>query len=218
MSGHGTIRTLFIVTGLAVLLCAGWGVSGDDEKDGKLGKPGKVEVAGESDVSMKIRPGMGSGIGEADPMRMASMRVMFMERILNKPEMAARLGLTPDQAIELKSAMAKSRKERDELTAAIQKITAEEVELIAVENTDEAKVLTLVEKAGDLNTKRAKLVTSQLLLIKRSLTAEQIAKLRDLAKEHGRNKIGNEIKDRHQENVDRRKAWRERPVEPPVAP
>jgi hypothetical protein len=127
-------------------------------------------------------PGMWNarvGQGEGDGVRADIM----LERILTNGEMIAKIGLTDDQAKTLNAAIADMKSKREKLTSQMDALALEQVTKMAQTNVDEKAVLKLVEQIGTLRTEVAKNAISELLLIKRSVTPDQMKKMREIARD-----------------------------------
>ena len=140
----------------------------------------------ESNATGSVRPppggaGMwgGKGQGEGDGLRAD----MMLERILTNGEMIAKIGLSGDQAKTLNAAMADMKSKREKLTSQMEALALEQVTKMAQTNVDEKAVLKLVEQIGALRTEVAKSAISELLLIKRTVTPDQMKKIREIARD-----------------------------------
>jgi Spy/CpxP family protein refolding chaperone len=113
----------------------------------------------------------------------------MIERLLESPEIAEAAGITEEQQAMLRDARFESKTREIELRADLEKTGLEQARLMTEETVDEAAVLAAVEKAGALRTELAKLKIGQVLLVKKTLTPEQLKKLHETArqfKQHGR--------------------------------
>lgn len=108
-------------------------------------------------------------------------------RIINNPEIAEKIGLTEEQIQALKSASSDVQKEMIRLRAEMEIAGMEQAQLITETDIDENAVMKAVEKTGEIRTKMAKLQVKQLLLVKKTLSSEQIEEAGELMRKH-RNK------------------------------
>ena len=127
-------------------------------------------------------PGMRAGMGQAEGGEGARAEIM-LERILTNTEMIASIGLTADQVKTLNTAITDIKSKRAKLKSQMETLAVEQVTKMAQTNVDEKAVLKLVEKIGELRTQIAKSAISELLLIKRTVTPDQMKKMREIAKD-----------------------------------
>ena len=94
--------------------------------------------------------------------------------MLARPEALEKLDLSQKQKEKLTDALMEIRKEQIQLEAK-QKIAAmEQVRLMTADKIDEDKVMEAVEKTGELHTRLAKLRARSVIVLKNTLTPEQI--------------------------------------------
>ena len=97
-----------------------------------------------------------------------------MEQML-KPETARKLGLEAAQVKKLKQGLARVQKQEKALHAKLAAAGREQAKLLMAKGkVDEAAIMKAVEKTGRLRTQMAKLRIRPILLVKQTLTAEQI--------------------------------------------
>jgi Spy/CpxP family protein refolding chaperone len=145
-----------------------------------------VALGQESNTTSSVKPppggpGMwgGMGQGEGDGLRAD----MMLERILTNADMIAKIGLSDDQAKTLNTAIADIKSKRATIKSQMDALALEQVTKMAQTNVDEKAVLKLVEQIGELRTQIAKSAISELLLIKRTVTPEQMKKMREIARD-----------------------------------
>jgi Spy/CpxP family protein refolding chaperone len=108
----------------------------------------------------------------------------MIARILTNPKAAETLGLSEEQVKALREKLDNGRKEMETLRVDLEKASVEQAHLLtATQAVDEAAVMAAVEKAGEIRTKIAKLAVQQLLIVKKTLTPEQIEKARTVMRE-----------------------------------
>jgi Spy/CpxP family protein refolding chaperone len=112
-----------------------------------------------------------------------STREQLFAKILENPKIAEEIGLTPQQVEGIKSKMQAIEKDQTELQSELEKSGTEQARLLSRENVDEDALMKSVERTGDIRTKLAKLHVSRLLMLKKSLTSEQVEKLKALVQE-----------------------------------
>lgn len=98
----------------------------------------------------------------------------FVEQML-KPETARKLGLEAAQVKKLKQGLVRVQKQEKALHAKLAAASREQAKLLMAKGkVDEAAIMKAVEKTGRLRTQMAKLRIRPILLVKQTLTAEQI--------------------------------------------
>jgi Spy/CpxP family protein refolding chaperone len=133
-------------------------------------------------------PGMGTGRqrGHRGMMARGGMQQALIKRILDNPEIAEQVGLTEEQISTLKQAMFEIEKKLIDLHAEQAKAGMEQGQLLDQDQIDKKAVMKAVEKTGEISTEIAKLQMEQLLLVKETLTTEQIDKIKEMIHEHAR--------------------------------
>ena len=108
---------------------------------------------------------------------------MLIVHVLGSSKLAEEIGLTPDQVTELKNAIFALREQQVEVRASIEKAGLEQARLLTESTVDEEALMAAVAKAGAARTEQAKLRMRQLLLVKRSLTPDQVGKAKELSRD-----------------------------------
>jgi len=121
------------------------------------------------------RPGMGRGPG-AD--RQPPME-MVIGRLLQNPEAREKLGITEDQVNAIKTGTEDIRTRMHELGEEMRSAAEEQVKLLQAETVDEEAVMAAVQKTGNIRTEIAKLRVKGLILVKSTLSADQVAKIKE---------------------------------------
>jgi protein CpxP len=138
-------------------------------------------------------PGPGPGMEPRPPMQ----RRPPMERALrggphgrwwNNPEMAQKLGLTPEQQKKIDEVFQQSRLKLIDLNASLQKEEVILEPLVGADQPDESKILPQIDRVAQARAELEKANARMLLGIRRVLTPEQWKKLR--AKERSRPGMG----------------------------
>ena len=110
----------------------------------------------------------------------------IFERLGNNFKLGAEIGLSEEQIKTLKNSAADMRKQQDELQKQLKDCGLDQARMMTAEGTvDENAILAAVEKAGKIRTEMAKIRIQHMLLVKRTLTPDQISKLKDLIQKHG---------------------------------
>jgi hypothetical protein len=158
-----------IVTGL---LAAGvaFGQESNAPSGGRMGPPGGPGGQG-------MWGGMGQGEGEG------VRAEMMLQHILTNSEMIAKIGLSAEQVKTLNTAIKEMKSAREKIKSQMETLAVEQVTKMAQTNVDETAVLKLVEQIGELRTQIAKSAVSELLLIKRTVTPDQMKKMREITRE-----------------------------------
>jgi hypothetical protein len=156
---------------------------------------------------MPSGPGRDMGRGHDGPSRMLS-------QLLSNPERAARIGISPEQAEAIRTQL----EANDEAMRAKQKQMMEtfrrQAEVMSADTINEDEIMAVVEEAGKLHTDIAKLRIKQLLLVKNSLTKEQLGKLREVTRGKRERMDGRDRDDDHDTRDRSESDRRERPDRP----
>jgi hypothetical protein len=168
-----TQRGRWDLMGAVVLLAAGIAMA---EEPGAKPQPGP----GSTGVMMRSGGHMvagregtfreGFGHGEA---------ILMM--VINNPDAAKEAGIGEDQIQTLKNGMYEFRKERVKLGADIELAAMEQAKIMEQANVDENALMACVERKGQIKTAMDKLVAREMLLVKKTLTKEQIGAVRKIA-------------------------------------
>jgi outer membrane murein-binding lipoprotein Lpp len=90
-------------------------------------------------------------------------------------EATEKLGLEPGQIETLKQAVQKLEQQEEKLRETLQAAGKEQAELLRAEGeVDEAALMKAIEKTGQIRTEMAKLRIQPILLVKKTLTPEQL--------------------------------------------
>lgn len=119
-------------------------------------------------------PGMGGDV---------AMEQGMLGRFLMNPKAAEDLGLTPEQVKTLKEQSEPLRTEMESLRKELEQASMEQAKLLTGDSVEEDALMAAVEKTGAARLKMAKLAMRQLLVVKRTLTPEQVAKAREMVRE-----------------------------------
>ncbi len=117
---------------------------------------------------------------------------MLIERIIKNGELAEELGLNEEQVETISNAIYKQKIKEIDLKASLQKAGLNQARLLMADEIDEEAVLAAVDKAGKIKTKLAKLKVEQLIMLKSTLTDDQI----DEAKSMMRNRMRKHMQER----------------------
>lgn len=131
---------------------------------------------------------------------------MVLNRILHHPEMAEKIGLSQEQVQALKKKIMDIQKRMIKLRAEMEIAGMEQAELMSASTINEKALLAAVEETGEIRTQMAKLQVKQLLLVKSSLSAEQIENVKKMMRKHmkkKRSKRDRKFGDRHRRDRDR---------------
>jgi Spy/CpxP family protein refolding chaperone len=121
---------------------------------------------------------------EEGPMEFFARSEAMMARMVVNPGMAEKLGISSNQAATLREKLIEIKKKQIDLRAAIEKQGLEQAQLLSATPIDEQAVMAAVEKAGQMKTQMAKQELEAVLLLRKTLTPEQIAKAREMMREH----------------------------------
>ena len=132
---------------------------------------------------------------------------MLIEQIVKNGELAEKLGLKEEQVETISNAIYEHKIKEIDLRANLQKAGLNQARLLMADEIDEEAVLSAVEKAGKIKTKLAKLKVEQLIMLKSTLSDDQI----DAAKSMMRQRMRKQMKEKqkgHKSNRGQRKSGR----------
>ena len=151
------------------------------------------------------RGGGGMGWGGMSPAGGEGLRVdMMIERIINNPDLVEKAGITDEQIKILTSAISEMKKERVKIQAELELASLDQADKLAQDTVDEKAIMKAIEKTGELQTQLAKLAVKQMLLVKKTLTPDQIKKIKELAREMRRNRMNEAQDNKKQDRKERR--------------
>lgn len=180
------------------------------EKPGMRGeKMGHKGFAGREGMHEGGREGMREG--GPDGMQGELGGAEMLARAVMNPEIAEKLGLSEEQREAIKNGLHTIRQQQIELRAKMELAALEQAKLLTEENTDEAKLMSAIEKTGAANTELAKLRVKPLLLMKSVLTEEQRASVRTLLQEKRKQREGGEKPWASDERMERGERGEDRP-------
>jgi len=104
----------------------------------------------------------------------------MIERLLDNPELMEKAGISKEQLTAIKNAMDEIEIKMIDLRAEMEKAGIAQAQLMSQEKIDEDAIMKAVEKTGEIRTKMAKLHIQSMLTIKKSITPEQMAKIKEL--------------------------------------
>jgi len=108
------------------------------------------------------------------------MQEMAIARILSDAKAIAEVGLSEEQVKTLKDSADQLKTKRDELQKQITDLETEQNKLLEAATVDEKAVLAGLEKLSQLRLEIEKLRIRNLITIKKALTAEQSAKVKEM--------------------------------------
>lgn len=109
--------------------------------------------------------------------------------IINHPEIAEEIGLTEEQIKTLRDSMYEMKKQEIRLEAEKKLAAMEQARLLTESTIAEEAVMAAVEKTSKIAAELARLKVKQLLLVKKTLTPEDIKKIEKLMREHMRDRM-----------------------------
>jgi len=108
----------------------------------------------------------------------------LLDALLHGDELAAKLGLSADQVKTLRDAVWEVKRKEVDLRAELEKAGMDQARILMGESVDEEALMKAIERTGGLRTELAKLRVAPLVLLKKTLTAEQLAQARKLVRAH----------------------------------
>lgn len=154
----------------------------------QAGQP-PAEPGGREGGHAGMRPPRGGGPEQGMPSDPV-MEQGMLGRFLQNPKVAEKLGLTPEQVTTLKEQSEPLRAEMESLRKALEQASMEQAKLLTGDKVSEEALMAAVEKTAAVRLKMAKLAMRQLLLVKKTLTLEQVSKAREMMREHRSRRFG----------------------------
>ena len=108
------------------------------------------------------------------------MQEAMIGRIVNNPQAASELGLSEEQIKALRESLDDMKKQNEELQKQLKNSGLEQAKLMTESSVDEKALFEAVEKAGKIRTDMAKARIRHMLTVKKTLTQEQINKIREM--------------------------------------
>lgn len=137
----------------------------------------------------------------------------MIARILANTKVAQEVGLTEDQIATLRNKLDELRKEEADIRAALEKLGIDQAKLLTEKDLNEEAIMAAVDKLAEKRTALAKLQIKKLILIKKTITPEQMQKIQEILRRHRENMAaGGEGKEAGQ-GMGERKEWKERRAE-----
>jgi Spy/CpxP family protein refolding chaperone len=104
---------------------------------------------------------------------------MVLDRLVNNPHVVEKIGLSEAQVQTLRQAGEQIRKELQRIKAEREVASLDQARRMLDDSIDEAAVMANVEKIGKLNTDIAKLKMKQLIVLRQTLTPEQLGRMKE---------------------------------------
>lgn len=120
----------------------------------------------------------------------------LLERIVQSQELAEELGLSEEQIGEFKAMLFDFKEQEIELRAELEKAGIRQARILMAEKVDEKALMEAIEHTGEVRTELAKLRIRPLLVIKETLTPEQLEKAKQMLRERMRDRVQERRRDR----------------------
>ncbi len=117
-------------------------------------------------------------------------RETVLAKMVTNPKVAAEIGLSDEQVAGLKSGLEELGVRLEELNMQLREAAREQGRLLLESEVDTGAVMTAVEKTGRIRTEIAKISVRQILLVKESISADQLEKLTEIMKSRDRRRYG----------------------------
>lgn len=121
-------------------------------------------------------------------------RGQMLERIIKNPKLVEELGITEEQIEKIKEEMFSLKEQEIKLRSDMKLLALEQAKLMADENVNEKALMSTVRKIGDVRTEIACLQVKRIILLKQTLTSEQLATIRKLMNKNNRQRKEGMIK------------------------
>ncbi len=146
-----------------------------------------VVLSGLAACAIAQEPGPGPGEDMGPRRKMGGMPPMDQEGMMLRvlapdSKLAKEIGMTEEQSAALKKLFAASQDETKASREKMEKLAAQQAELLSQDAPDEAAVMAAVDALGAVRLQLAKQRMHQLLAAQKILTPEQRTKLRELMK------------------------------------
>ena len=160
---------------------------------GLMGTFGVIQAVGQGgEEGKKDRPAGGhQGVRGGDrggPMA-GMLNDWMLRRVISDPKMLADLGLTEEQIKAIKDAADQAQKQREEFLKQLSETDQQQRKLMEEATVDEAAVMALLEKTSKIRLEMEKAGIKVVLAAKKTLTPEQITKIKDMAQQQMRNRV-----------------------------
>jgi Spy/CpxP family protein refolding chaperone len=165
-----------IVLALLTIGLSSWVMAQEGKREGKDDENRRAERRREFMKQMEERGGGGGLLP-------GGMEGGLINRLLSNENLVKELGLTQEQMATLKKATDDTDAAMTKLREAMEQSGKLQAQLLLGETVDENALMEAVEKGGKIWTEMAKLRVKQLLLLQKTLTKEQIEKLKTLRAE-----------------------------------
>jgi Spy/CpxP family protein refolding chaperone len=119
----------------------------------------------------------------------------MLERMLDKPELKARVGITEEESAKIKDSLYEARKQAIQLKAEHQVAELELRKLLDADEPNREAVNQAVEKVGNLQTQLRKVSVNERLAVREILGPEKAGKLREM----GRGPVRDQMRERRGE-------------------
>ena len=156
------------IAGLSVAWCSLAEPADETGGGGMPSAPGQEGGMGDMH-GKRLRGGMGGEPPEG-----------AIARLIMNPKLAEELGLTKEQIASLRTTLDEMKKKEIDLRGELEKAGIDQAKLMSETTPDEKAIMTAVEKSGKINIEFAKLRVQQLLVIRKTLTEEQMEKVKAL--------------------------------------
>ena len=157
------------------------GLSGLFIAVGAFGQPG--DEVKKDNAGAKESQGQGGRPGMMENKTGGDVPLFVIGKILGDPKMSADLGVPEDKLKVLKESMEQGQKQADEFRSKMQEIDQARKKLMDDNSTDENALIAVAEKMSQLRLEMEKTRIRQLLLTKKTLTPDQMAKVKEKGKE-----------------------------------
>jgi Spy/CpxP family protein refolding chaperone len=114
----------------------------------------------------------------------------LVDQILSDPDVLKGARLTDDQVAALKSGLEQARKDSLPLRTELEKLGLEQARLLLDSPINEPALMRVVEKTGEVRVQLAKLRMKGLVLVKQTLTAEQMEELKQAVRRKAHERLG----------------------------
>jgi len=131
-----------------------------------------------------VRGGERGEMGRGGGMMMRSaINEFVIRRLVNEPKAATEMGISEEQIKALKEATEQLQKQREDLQKQLAELEEQQRKLMDEATVDEAAIMALLEKASKIRLDMEKASIKFVLLAKKTLTPDQVAKIKNMVQE-----------------------------------
>lgn len=130
-------------------------------------------------------------------------RARLLHMLIKNDRLAEEIGLSEEQRTSLRESMERARAEHQELQEEINKAAQQQARLVMQEDIDPEAVMNAVDRVFDARKEMAKIRMRQFLLLRKTLSSEQIQRARQMMRDHMQRRMNRDDSDFRDRRDDR---------------